>query len=93
MLFFFFGSKCLGINSLLSLYVIERFRVFCLFVSVFLIMFFHSHLGILDAGQLVGFLGCWETSVTLLGAILATLKLETYTVTLLRCLSILSILP
>ena len=53
----------------------------------------HSHLGILDAGQRVGFLGCRETSMSLLGAILAKLKLEIYTVTLLRFLSILFILP
>lgn len=54
MLFFLFGNKCLGINSLLFLYVIEvsgfLFVCFCILNHVFPL-----HLGILDAGQLVGF--------------------------------------
>lgn len=89
--FFFFFGKCLSIYFQLSpLYALEGFQDFCFYIFDHV---FHSHLGILDAGQLEGFLGCRETQMTLLGAILAKLKLETYTVTLLRFLSILFILP
>lgn len=90
MLFFFF-CKCLSINLWLSpLWVLEGFQAFCFYI---LSHIFHSHLGILDVGQLVGSLGRRETEMTVLGAILAELKLESYTVTLLRFLSILFILP
>lgn len=51
--------KCLSINFLLTpLYVLEGFQVFCFYIFNHV---FHSHLGILDVGQLVGFLGCPET--------------------------------
>lgn len=58
MLFFFF-CKCLSINLWLSpLWVLEGFRASCFYI---LSHIFHSHLGILDVGQLVGSLGCRET--------------------------------
>lgn len=68
------------LKSLVSPSVSFRGALVLLFLYSYI---FHSASGILEAGQLAGFLGCQETWMTLLGAILAKLKLETYTVTLL----------
>lgn len=70
---FLFYISC-SINSWLSLSLFWRgFASLGLFIPKFI---FHSHLGILEAGQLAGFSRLAETLMTLSGAILAVLKLE-----------------